>query len=111
MIRRPPRSTLFPYTTLFRSIQSHFHICRNTDYLPFLYRNRTKGRGTVERVTSPDRFKKKLGIGDCVRDRSDLIERRHGSDESRARDRPIGWFEPHDAAETCRVSDRAAGVA
>src|SRR5258708_21808066 len=23
MIRRPPRSTLFPYTTLFRSIQSH----------------------------------------------------------------------------------------
>src|SRR5258708_22664591 len=23
MIRRPPRSTLFPYTTLFRSIQHH----------------------------------------------------------------------------------------
>src|SRR5256885_9679337 len=23
MIRRPPRSTLFPYTTLFRSIQEH----------------------------------------------------------------------------------------
>src|SRR2546430_3708642 len=23
MIRRPPRSTLFPYTTLFRSIESH----------------------------------------------------------------------------------------
>src|SRR2546426_4330731 len=23
MIRRPPRSTLFPYTTLFRSIQPH----------------------------------------------------------------------------------------
>src|SRR3989442_4240021 len=23
MIRRPPRSTLFPYTTLFRSLQSH----------------------------------------------------------------------------------------
>src|SRR5258708_38294782 len=23
MIRRPPRSTLFPYTTLFRSIQTH----------------------------------------------------------------------------------------
>src|SRR3712207_6972052 len=26
MIRRPPRSTLFPYTTLFRSLQ--FHIVR-----------------------------------------------------------------------------------
>src|SRR2546427_3465558 len=24
MIRRPPRSTLFPYTTLFRSLDSHF---------------------------------------------------------------------------------------
>src|SRR2546427_11572630 len=24
MIRRPPRSTLFPYTTLFRSIESQF---------------------------------------------------------------------------------------
>src|SRR5256885_3021756 len=26
MIRRPPRSTLFPYTTLFRSIEKSFHI-------------------------------------------------------------------------------------
>src|SRR3712207_8084748 len=26
MIRRPPRSTLFPYTTLFRSlVEAHFH--------------------------------------------------------------------------------------
>src|SRR6202022_5013135 len=24
MIRRPPRSTLFPYTTLFRSVRHHF---------------------------------------------------------------------------------------
>src|SRR3712207_8351397 len=26
MIRRPPRSTLFPYTTLFRSERSHAHL-------------------------------------------------------------------------------------
>src|SRR2546426_7222302 len=26
MIRRPPRSTLFPYTTLFRSIRDHPHL-------------------------------------------------------------------------------------
>src|SRR5256885_16675886 len=26
MIRRPPRSTLFPYTTLFRSVVGHTHI-------------------------------------------------------------------------------------
>src|SRR5256886_10751852 len=30
MIRRPPRSTLFPYTTLFRSIEPQ-------EYLPFVY--------------------------------------------------------------------------
>src|SRR5258708_14118440 len=28
MIRRPPRSTLFPYTTLFRSLQSSFSLWR-----------------------------------------------------------------------------------
>src|SRR5260370_600721 len=27
MIRRPPRSTLFPYTTLFRSLNRPFHAC------------------------------------------------------------------------------------
>src|SRR2546427_8711382 len=26
MIRRPPRSTLFPYTTLFRSVPGHVHL-------------------------------------------------------------------------------------
>src|ERR1035437_5732358 len=28
MIRRPPRSTLFPYTTLFRSLLSYDCVCR-----------------------------------------------------------------------------------
>src|SRR2546425_7944758 len=31
MIRRPPRSTLFPYTTLFRSVDSHQHRCGCSD--------------------------------------------------------------------------------
>src|SRR5256885_3836955 len=32
MIRRPPRSTLFPYTTLFRSLGGHYRIrCRCAD--------------------------------------------------------------------------------
>src|SRR2546426_8594977 len=35
MIRRPPRSTLFPYTTLFRSrLQSALHAARDADDLP-----------------------------------------------------------------------------
>src|ERR1022692_322880 len=29
MIRRPPRSTLFPYTTLFRSMKSYLAVCGN----------------------------------------------------------------------------------
>src|SRR5207249_11830747 len=31
MIRRPPRSTLFPYTTLFRSIFDRFRVIAATD--------------------------------------------------------------------------------
>src|SRR5256885_4139991 len=31
MIRRPPRSTLFPYTTLFRSEARHAHVVRRCD--------------------------------------------------------------------------------
>src|SRR5256885_12662134 len=31
MIRRPPRSTLFPYTTLFRSWMFHCHVLDHAD--------------------------------------------------------------------------------
>src|SRR2546422_4881461 len=31
MIRRPPRSTLFPYTTLFRSVRGHFEVILNKE--------------------------------------------------------------------------------
>src|SRR2546430_10538161 len=33
MIRRPPRSTLFPYTTLFRSERGHGRVGEHTDDL------------------------------------------------------------------------------
>src|SRR2546430_10155482 len=33
MIRRPPRSTLFPYTTLFRSVNVVGPICESADVL------------------------------------------------------------------------------
>src|SRR5438067_10090383 len=35
MIRRPPRSTLFPYTTLFRSSDHRLHRCVAARQLPF----------------------------------------------------------------------------
>src|SRR5258707_1647959 len=45
MIRRPPRSTLFPYTTLFRSVQHALRRC--DDYLrPLLLR----GQRLAQRV-------------------------------------------------------------
>src|SRR5687768_17907859 len=36
MIRRPPRSTLFPYTTLFRSGLDHFQLAGDRDGLGLL---------------------------------------------------------------------------
>src|SRR5258707_7287060 len=42
MIRRPPRSTLFPYTTLFRSVVPRHH--RQDPHLQDLQRQRRAGR-------------------------------------------------------------------
>src|SRR3712207_7801180 len=42
MIRRPPRSTLFPYTTLFRSQLDHLHAVLEV-----------RARGIAEGVTRP----------------------------------------------------------
>src|SRR3712207_7198553 len=41
MIRRPPRSTLFPYTTLFRSDARRSGIDRSLDIFPEEFRRRT----------------------------------------------------------------------
>src|SRR2546422_6786780 len=46
MIRRPPRSTLFPYTTLFRSV---------VDGRPVLDRLRAVARGSIARTAAGDR--------------------------------------------------------
>src|SRR5687768_10137778 len=43
MLRRPPRSTLFPYTTLFRSV-------RRTQKLPVASERQLPGEDTGERV-------------------------------------------------------------
>src|SRR5258708_21542998 len=46
MIRRPPRSTLFPYTTLFRSLC----VFAVRLWCPFLLANLLARRGSCERV-------------------------------------------------------------
>src|SRR2546426_2579301 len=45
MIRRPPRSTLFPYTTLFRSVCERIR-----------RRLRSNGKGQLRRKAEPQRF-------------------------------------------------------
>src|SRR3989442_11979505 len=39
MIRRPPRSTLFPYTTLFRSMRALVAVYRRPSYSPLQHRS------------------------------------------------------------------------
>src|SRR2546426_11038525 len=55
MIRRPPRSTLFPYTTLFRSVRRRSHHDRGTEgrmavkiLIPTPLRPYVDGRDTLE---------------------------------------------------------------
>src|ERR1039457_7404576 len=42
MIRRPPRSTLFPYTTLFRSRHRHTRMGHDLGQLPLVFRRDRK---------------------------------------------------------------------
>src|SRR5256885_12504366 len=80
MIRRPPRSTLFPYTTLFRSIQLAqegadiiaVDICRQIESNPYPL-------ATSEDLAETERLVKELGRRVIarqadVRDRNELRE-------------------------------------
>src|SRR5256885_8871551 len=73
MIRRPPRSTLFPYTTLFRSIirlfESHgfiFHseVCIWKD--PVTAMQRTKALGLLYKQLKKDSAMSRQGIPDYL---------------------------------------------
>src|SRR2546427_4587556 len=61
MIRRPPRSTLFPYTTLFRSLQlvAHAHLPDAPPELEHVIR-RHAGRDVVERVARSEEHTSEL---------------------------------------------------
>src|SRR5256885_10303683 len=52
MIRRPPRSTLFPYTTLFRSVARTAAVGRAGDVLFPQLRARSLGQEAVNRQAS-----------------------------------------------------------
>src|SRR2546430_3166939 len=62
MIRRPPRSTLFPYTTLFRSLQQN---CER----PATKTSRLSGSKGIVRLQGAlsIRIPKRLGVYACVK--------------------------------------------
>src|SRR5256885_3690170 len=68
MIRRPPRSTLFPYTTLFRSHRSGIALAQITDEGDFLllanrlYNNRSMGARDSSKFEKLDAHERR-GLG------------------------------------------------
>src|SRR5258708_31108909 len=63
MIRRPPRSTLFPYTTLFRSRPWHTTRCPPA-HLRALFHHKARGRGNRPRPVGRPRHRQKPRRGD-----------------------------------------------
>src|SRR2546430_3305080 len=63
MIRRPPRSTLFPYTTLFRSVKDHFEAIESSAYSVSLFtdwRNKNDNELWIKSRVEEDRKSTRL---------------------------------------------------
>src|SRR3712207_7971722 len=74
MIRRPPRSTLFPYTTLFRSkVEVKFDEARYQYYLTKLHSNR------VLLETYPSDLKKQMGKEELLDRKSTRLNSSHAN--------------------------------
>src|SRR2546430_10344896 len=68
MIRRPPRSTLFPYTTLFRSRLARGRLLRGEDDLPVLKRQvKCRRRGFSDRRLHRQFVDPRLPVGRVLR--------------------------------------------
>src|SRR2546429_6226268 len=68
MIRRPPRSTLFPYTTLFRSVRCLSGMCNGS--LPVL-------TGSLNWAAQPSKGRTSCGSGRSEEHTSELQSRLH----------------------------------
>src|SRR3712207_7935169 len=67
MIRRPPRSTLFPYTTLFRSLQPFLAVARAEDLEPLDLE--VDAEELDDHRVVVDHQQAHLGVGHTVEDR------------------------------------------
>src|SRR3712207_7347292 len=72
MIRRPPRSTLFPYTTLFRSRPAHSRVLASTGTYPEVPWGTDTG-------TPPDAPRTGRGCGSCSDRKSTRLNSSHAN--------------------------------
>src|SRR2546427_2382344 len=73
MIRRPPRSTLFPYTTLFRSIR----LRRSRGGCEKKHNNRNKNCNLTSRHSFPSRIHLRLDCGAALDRKSTRLNSSH----------------------------------
>src|SRR5258706_5021866 len=89
MIRRPPRSTLFPYTTLFRSCEPSRHRCQHPEE-PEREDEAPGGRPEVER--------RPLEPEDDIRERADKSEEERAAGNRGLQQRAIAELAANPAA-------------
>src|SRR5260221_4085050 len=73
MIRRPPRSTLFPYTTLFRSLIPTFQPLVDGGYQSARRKNSTQGTGVAARAVVSQQGKRSEEHTSELQSHSDLV--------------------------------------
>src|SRR3712207_7877710 len=76
MIRRPPRSTLFPYTTLFRSWSGPRRRCARGGGLPDCWRRRGHRDGIPEGSDAPPRRRDVDAVGQVLARVAPVIDRK-----------------------------------
>src|SRR2546422_8321278 len=87
MIRRPPRSTLFPYTTLFRSPDRHQHIVQSMPLAPVVvhvarrYDAKSCGIGDVRSEEHTSELQSRLHLVCRL-----LLEKKNGTPDRGGRD-------------------------
>src|SRR5258708_10648649 len=76
MIRRPPRSTLFPYTTLFRSTIAREPHLSNTELLRIFHENFENGRVQMQMQMAVDVVERQAGCMEFFKLRVDFGDRK-----------------------------------